>query len=92
MTELFRAFVVGDRVIGAMRRVAQGDEFRSNVHRGGKVEAVRLEEAYEKTAVRAAQIMGLRVAGVDNMKNLLPASIRKKRTRKIEERSENPGA
>jgi len=60
-----RALVVGDRVVGAMRRTAQGDEFRSNVHRGGSVEAVELSEEYEQTAVRAAQIMGLRVAGVD---------------------------
>ena len=60
-----RALVVGDRVVGAMRRTAQGDEFRSNVHRGGSVEAVELDEEYERTAVRAAQIMGLRVAGVD---------------------------
>ena len=60
-----RALVVGDRVVAAMRRVAQGDEFRSNVHRGGTVEAVQLDPAYEQAAVRAAQIMGLRVAGVD---------------------------
>jgi ribosomal protein S6--L-glutamate ligase len=60
-----RAFVVGDRVVGAMRRVAQGQEFRSNVHRGGITEPVRLDERYIETAVRAAQIMGLRVAGVD---------------------------
>ena len=60
-----RAFVVGDRVVAAMRRVAQGYEFRSNVHRGGLTEAVDLDEAYRLTAVRAAQIMGLRVAGVD---------------------------
>ena len=60
-----RALVVGDRVVGAMRRTAQGDEFRSNVHRGGSVEAVELPKEYEQTAVRAAQIMGLRVAGVD---------------------------
>jgi ribosomal protein S6--L-glutamate ligase len=60
-----RALVVGDRVVGAMRRTAQGDEFRSNVHRGGSVEAVELTPEYERTAVRAAQIMGLRVAGVD---------------------------
>lgn len=60
-----RAFVVGDRVIAAMRRVAQGQEFRSNVHRGGKTEAVELDEQYMETAVRAAQIMGLRIAGVD---------------------------
>lgn len=60
-----RAFVVGDQVVAAMRRVAQGQEFRSNVHRGGKTEAVELDEAYCETAIRAAQIMGLRVAGVD---------------------------
>jgi ribosomal protein S6--L-glutamate ligase len=60
-----RAFVVGDRVVAAMRRVAQGQEFRSNVHRGGKTESVTLDELYSETAVRAAQIMGLRVAGVD---------------------------
>jgi len=60
-----RAFVVGDRVVAAMRRVAQGQEFRSNVHRGGKTEVVELDEAYTRTAVRATQILGLRVAGVD---------------------------
>ena len=60
-----RAFVVGDRVVAAMRRTAQGDEFRSNVHRGGKAETVTLDPAFEQSAVRAAQIMGLRVAGVD---------------------------
>ncbi|MEM9563339.1 MAG: RimK family alpha-L-glutamate ligase [Actinomycetota bacterium] len=60
-----RAFVVGDRVVAAMRRVAKGDEFRSNVHRGGTTEPIDLEPAYERTAVQAAQIMGLRVAGVD---------------------------
>jgi ribosomal protein S6--L-glutamate ligase len=60
-----RAFVVGDRVVAAMRRVAQGQEFRSNVHRGGRAEAVQLDERYEETAIRATQIMGLRVAGVD---------------------------
>lgn len=60
-----RALVVGDRVVAAMRRRAQGEEFRSNVHRGGTVEPVKLDPAYEEVAVRCAQIMGLRVAGVD---------------------------
>ena len=60
-----RAFVVGDQVVGAMRRVAQGNEFRSNVHRGGRTELVVLDDVYCQTAIRAAQIMGLRVAGVD---------------------------
>ncbi len=60
-----RAFVVGHEVVGAMRRTAQGSEFRSNVHRGGKAEAVDLDPDYVQTAVRAAHIMGLRMAGVD---------------------------
>ena len=60
-----RALVVGDRVVAAMRRTASGDEFRSNVHRGGSVEGMTLDAAYERAAVRSAQIMGLRVAGVD---------------------------
>ena len=64
-----RALVVGDRVVAAMRRVAQGQEFRSNVHRGGLTEMVTLDESYHKTAVRAAQIMGLRVAGVDMLES-----------------------
>ncbi|RMH17533.1 MAG: RimK family alpha-L-glutamate ligase [Acidobacteria bacterium] len=64
-----RAFVVGDRVVAAMRRVAQGQEFRSNVHRGGRAEAITLDERYEATAVRAAQIVGLRVAGVDMLES-----------------------
>jgi ribosomal protein S6--L-glutamate ligase len=60
-----RAFVVGDRVVAAMRRVAQGKEFRSNVHRGGIAEPVELSEEYRETAVRCTQILGLQVAGVD---------------------------
>jgi len=60
-----RAFVVGDRVVAAMRRVAQGKEFRSNVHRGAIPEPVELSDEYRETAVRCTQILGLQVAGVD---------------------------
>lgn len=60
-----RALVVGDRVVAAMRRIAVGNEFRSNVHRGGRAEPVKLDANFERTAIRAAQILGLRVAGVD---------------------------
>ncbi|MDH3754645.1 MAG: 30S ribosomal protein S6--L-glutamate ligase [Acidimicrobiia bacterium] len=60
-----RAFVIGDRVVAAMRRSAVGDEFRSNVHRGGTTEVVELDPESQRVAVQAAQIMGLRVAGVD---------------------------
>lgn len=64
-----RAFVVGNRVVAAMRRIARGEEFRSNVHRGGMVEMVQLDSVYETTAIRAAQVMGLRVAGVDMLES-----------------------
>jgi ribosomal protein S6--L-glutamate ligase len=64
-----RALVVGDRVIAAMRRTAQGDEFRSNVHRGGTAEAVEISPEFERAAVKAAQITGLRVAGVDMLES-----------------------
>ena len=60
-----RAIVVGDRVVAAMRRVAQGQEFRSNVHRGGKTEIVELDDAYAETAIRASKLMGLGISGVD---------------------------
>ena len=60
-----RAFVVKGRVVAAMKRTARGEEFRSNVHRGGKTEAVILDREFEHVAVRAAAAMGLVVAGVD---------------------------
>lgn len=65
-----RAFVIGDRVVAAMRRSAVGTEFRSNVHRGGTTEAVTLSPEFEATAVRAAHILGLRVAGVDMLEGV----------------------
>jgi ribosomal protein S6--L-glutamate ligase len=64
-----RAFVVGDRVVAAMRRRAVEGEFRSNVHRGGSTEPVELDPEYARVAVQAAQIMGLRVAGVDMLES-----------------------
>jgi ribosomal protein S6--L-glutamate ligase len=60
-----RAIVVGDQVVAAMRRVAQGQEFRSNVHRGGKTEMVELSDEYKETAIRASKLMGLGISGVD---------------------------
>lgn len=65
-----RAFVVGNRVVAAMRRSAVGDEYRSNVHRGGTTESVTLSPEYEKTAVTAAHVMGLTVAGVDMLEGV----------------------
>ena len=60
-----RALVVGDRVVGAMRREARSGDFRSNLHRGGEGSALELSAGYAQTAVRAARVLGLDVAGVD---------------------------
>jgi ribosomal protein S6--L-glutamate ligase len=60
-----RALVVGDRVVAAMRRTARAGEFRSNIHRGGVADAVELPREFAETAVKAARVMGLEVAGVD---------------------------
>jgi ribosomal protein S6--L-glutamate ligase len=60
-----RCFVVGDRVVAAMRREAPAGDFRSNLHRGGSAKKIRPSRAEVETAVRAARILGLGVAGVD---------------------------
>jgi ribosomal protein S6--L-glutamate ligase len=60
-----RALVVGRRVVAAMRRQSVAGEFRSNIHRGGKAKPVRLSAEYRKTALAAARLLGLRLAGVD---------------------------
>ena len=60
-----RVIVVGGKVIASMRRVAKPGEFRSNLHRGGKGNRVKLLPAYRNAAIRAAKVMGLEVAGVD---------------------------
>src|SRR5258706_5906485 len=60
-----RAIVVGGKVVASMRRVAKPGEFRSNLHRGGKGDAVVLPRTYRSGAIRAAKAMGLEVAGVD---------------------------
>jgi ribosomal protein S6--L-glutamate ligase len=60
-----RALVVGDQVVGAMRRQAQGGEFRSNLHRGGEGSALKLDPVYVSTAVKAARLIGLEICGVD---------------------------
>lgn len=64
-----RAFVVGRKVVAAMRRQAKPGEFRSNLHRGGSAEGVELSEREVDTAVRAAAVLGLGVAGVDMLRS-----------------------
>ncbi|MBD2857472.1 30S ribosomal protein S6--L-glutamate ligase [Spongiibacter sp. KMU-158] len=64
-----RCLVIGKRVVAAMQRNAASGEFRSNLHRGGTAELTRLTPAERATAVKAAQIMGLNVAGVDILRS-----------------------
>ena len=64
-----RAFVVGRRVVASMVRHAAPGEFRSNIHRGGTAEAIKLTPEERSTARRAAQRVGLAVAGVDMMRS-----------------------
>ena len=60
-----RCFVVGEKVIAAMKRQGGEGEFRSNLHRGGKATLIRLSKDERATAVKAAKVMGLNVCGVD---------------------------
>lgn len=60
-----RAFVIDGKVVGAMRRQGVEGEFRSNLHRGGHAEAIKLSTKEKETAIKAATAMGLSVAGVD---------------------------
>ncbi|MFT6645979.1 MAG: ribosomal protein S6--L-glutamate ligase [Patiriisocius sp.] len=64
-----RCLVVGGKVIAAMQRTAPEGEFRSNLHRGGSAQLVKLSPAERATAIKAAKIMGLNVCGVDLLRS-----------------------
>lgn len=64
-----RCFVIGRKVVASMKRQAQEGEFRSNLHRGGTASLVRLTPEERSTAVRAAKVVGLNVAGVDILRS-----------------------
>ncbi|EEX65980.1 30S ribosomal protein S6--L-glutamate ligase [Vibrio metoecus] len=64
-----RCFVIGDKVIAAMKRQGADGEFRSNLHRGGTASLVKITPQERKTAIDAAKIMGLNVAGVDLLRS-----------------------
>jgi ribosomal protein S6--L-glutamate ligase len=64
-----RCFVVGGKVVASMQRTAAPGEFRSNLHRGGSSSLIRITPEERSTAVRAAKIMGLNVAGVDLLRS-----------------------
>ena len=64
-----RCLVIGEKVVAAMMRRAREGEFRSNLHRGGTAELIRITPEERSTAVRAAAAMGLNVAGVDILRS-----------------------
>ena len=64
-----RCFVIGDKVVAAMKRQAAPGEFRSNLHRGGQAELIKITPEERSTAIRAAKAMGLRVCGVDLLRS-----------------------
>jgi len=64
-----RAFVVGSQVVASMKRQSLDDDFRSNLHKGGLGEIVKLTPDERKTCIKAAKAMGLTVAGVDFMRS-----------------------
>ena len=64
-----RCFVIGDKVVATMMRKGKEGEFRSNLHRGGTAELIKITPEERKTAVRSARIMGLNVAGVDLLRS-----------------------
>ncbi|HEX9886215.1 MAG TPA: 30S ribosomal protein S6--L-glutamate ligase [Longimicrobiales bacterium] len=64
-----RAIVVGSRVVAVMERHAAPGEFRSNLHRGGTAVPAKLTQKERNTAIRAARVMGLAVAGVDLLRS-----------------------
>ncbi len=64
-----RCFVVGGKVVAPMMRTGREGDFRSNIHRGGHAEKIKITPEERSTAVRAAKIMGLNVAGVDILRS-----------------------
>jgi ribosomal protein S6--L-glutamate ligase len=64
-----RAIVIGGKVVAAMKRTGAEGDFRSNLHRGGSAQVVRLSSEERATAVRAAKSLGLNVCGVDMLRS-----------------------
>jgi ribosomal protein S6--L-glutamate ligase len=78
-----RCFVIGNKVVGTIKRQAKDGEFRSNLHRGGTADIVTITEEERAMAIRASQILRLNVAGVD--------IIRSKRGPMVIEVNSSPG-
>jgi len=67
--EDIRCFVVAGKVVASMRRTSAGDDFRSNLHRGGTAESVKLTAEERKTAIKSAKAFNLALAGVDLLRS-----------------------
>jgi len=64
-----RCFVIGEKVVASMKRTGKEGEFRSNLHRGGTAEVIKITPEERSTAVRSARVMGLNIAGVDLLRS-----------------------
>lgn len=64
-----RCLVVGKKVVASMKRQAEPGEFRSNLHRGGKAEVVKITKAEREMALKAVKVLGLQFAGVDLLRS-----------------------
>ncbi|APG63308.1 ribosomal protein S6 modification protein [Sphingorhabdus lutea] len=64
-----RIFVIGGKVVASMMRTGAEDDFRSNLHRGGSAKMIKITPEERATAIRAAKVMGLNVAGVDVLRS-----------------------
>jgi len=64
-SEDIRAFVVGDKVVTAMKRIGAKNDFRSNIHQGGRGEIAKLTDKEKEIAIKSAQLLNLPIAGVD---------------------------
>jgi len=64
-----RLFVIGGKVIASMMRSASDDDFRSNLHVGGKASKVKITQDERKIAKQATKAMGLNIAGVDILRS-----------------------
>lgn len=60
-----RCFVIGDKVVAAIERIAQEGEFRANIHLGATARPIKISEAEQHLAIKAAKVIGLEIAGVD---------------------------
>ena len=64
-----RCFVIDGKVVGAMKRTAQPGEFRSNLHQGGTAVKIKITKDERRSAIKAAKVLKLNVAGVDLLRS-----------------------